>query len=165
MATQNTTDIVPVDNKAPLSPTRIFFSLVYLRKRRKLTQQEVADDLEMNVGQYGHIESGRRKPNPEILRKIAKYFDTEIDTLEVEPWTVEMAKQMLAEDVASMYYGDGELCHSKEDRQFLLQVVRTLTPQVLVEETHTTTTDEKGNRVREKVQRKLAQQGITFKKK
>ena len=72
---------------------------------------------------------------------------------------------MIAEDIASLYYGHGELCHSKDDRQFLLQVVRTLTPQVLVEEKVTTTTDDQGNRMRGKVERKLAQHGINLKEK
>ena len=158
-------EIVPVSNQAPTSPIRVFFSLVYLRKRHNMTQTELAEKLDLTQSGLSHIESGRRQPNPELLRKIGEVFDCDVDSLEIEPWTVEMAKQMIAEDIASLYYGHGELCHSKDDRQFLLQVVRTLTPQVLVEEKVTTTTDDQGNRMREKVERKLAQHGINLKEK
>ena len=87
-----------------------------------------------------------------------------VDEFDIEPWTVEMAKQMLAEDVASMYYGDGELSRTKDDRLFLLRIVQTLTPQILIEEKVTTHEDEDGRKIREKVERKLAQHGIPLPK-
>ena len=49
---------------------------------------------------------------------------------------------------------------SKDDRQFLLQVIRTLKPQMLAEETIVTKVDKEGNQTRESVHRKLAQLGL-----
>ena len=154
-----TKPVVPTPPKKK-PPVKIFFSLVYLRKRQNLTQKQLAEKLGIDATQLSHIESGRRTPNPQLLQKIAEALNCKVDTLDIEPWTVEMAKQLIAEDVASIYHGNGELCLSKEDRSFLLQVVRTLTPQLLVEEKVTTQTDEAGNRVLERAVRKLAQYGI-----
>ena len=153
-------EVIEKSNVAPLAHVKIFFSLVYLRKQHNMTQSELAEKLGIEQSYLSLIENGKRKPHPELLQKIAAEFDMGIEELDIEPWTVEMAKQMLAEDVASMYYGKGELSRSKDDRQFLLQVVRTLTPQVLVEEKTTVSTDEDGKKIRERVERKLAQQGI-----
>ena len=151
----DTTEDIPMQNEK--APVRIFFSLVYLRKRNNVTQTELAEKLGISRSLLALIETGRRKPNPQLLHKIAEIFDCDIAALDIEPATVEMAKQMIAEDVASLYNGDGQLCLSKEDRSFLLQVIRTLTPQLLLEEKVTTQTDESGNRIKERAIRKLAQ--------
>ena len=153
-------EVIEKSNVAPLAQVKVFFSLVYLRKQHNMTQSELAEKLGIEQSYLSLIENGKRKPHAELLQKIATEFDKTVEELDIEPWTVEMAKQMLAEDVASMYYGNGELSRSKDDRQFLLQVVRTLTPQVLVEEKTTVSTDEDGKKIRERVERKLAQQGI-----
>ena len=146
---------VPIPEKEK-APVRIFFSLVYLRKCNNVTQTELAEKLGITRSQLALIETGRRQANPQLLHKIAKIFDCDTATLEIEPWTVEMAKQMIAEDVAFLHE-NSQLPLEKEERSYLLQVVRTLTPQVLMEETVTTQTDEAGNRIKERAIRKLAQ--------
>ena len=160
MNNTNVPEVLEKSNVAPLAQVKIFFSVRYLRQVNNVTQAELAEAVGVDRAYLSLIENGKRKANPELLHKIADYFELTVEEMEIEPWTVEMAKQMLAEDVASMYYGDGELSRSKDDRQFLLQVVRTLTPQVLVEEKTTVSTDEDGKKIRERVERKLAQQGI-----
>ena len=156
-------EVIEKSNVAPLAQVKIFFSLVFMRKQHNMTQSELAEKLGVEQSYLSLIENGKRKPNPELLHKIAEVFDKTVEELDIEPWTVEMAKQMLAEDVASMYFGKGELSRSKDDRQFLLQVVRTLTPQVLVEEKVTTSTDEDGKKILERVEQKLVAQGINIK--
>ena len=150
-----TKPVVPTPEKDK-PPVKIFFSLVYLRKCNNVTQTELAEKLGISRSLLALIETGRRKPNPKLLHKIADIFDCDVDTLDIDPWTVEMAKQMLAEDVTYLYE-NGQFPLSKEDRSFLLQVIKTLTPQLLVEEKVTTQTDEAGNRIKERAIRKLAQ--------
>lgn len=55
--------------------------LVYFRKRKGVTQQEVADDLGFSRATYAHYEIGRREPDNEMLQKLADYFDVSTDIL------------------------------------------------------------------------------------
>lgn len=116
-------------------PKRIFLLLADLRKKINMTQAEVAEQLGIHQSYLSLIERGKRRPSPKLLQAIAALFGLSVSKLNLEPWTVEMAKQMIAEDVASMYYSQGELSLSKGDRNFLLSVIHTLMPQVLVKET------------------------------
>ncbi|MDF2884955.1 MAG: family transcriptional regulator [Clostridiaceae bacterium] len=54
--------------------------LTYLRKERGLTQEELADELNISRSEYAHYESGKRKPTVEIMIIIADYY-TSIDFL------------------------------------------------------------------------------------
>ena len=55
--------------------------LKILRKKRGLTQQEVAEFLEMTQPVYQKWESGNRKPSYENLSMLACIFDVSIDYL------------------------------------------------------------------------------------
>jgi len=55
--------------------------LVYFRKRKGVTQQEVADALGFSRATYAHYEIGRREPDNEMLQKLADYFGTSTDSL------------------------------------------------------------------------------------
>lgn len=52
--------------------------LIWLRKSKNLTQQQVADDLGISRGFYGMIENGIRNPTLELAQRIAEYFDTDV---------------------------------------------------------------------------------------
>jgi len=52
-----------------------------LRKERKLNQSEVGDALGLSASAIGMYEQNRRTPDPEILKKIAEYFNVSIDYL------------------------------------------------------------------------------------
>lgn len=52
-----------------------------LRKRNKLTQEELAKALGVSRGAYASWENGRRKPDFLQLSNMADYFDTNIDYL------------------------------------------------------------------------------------
>ena len=56
-----------------------------LRRQRGVTQKEIADYLGISVSAYGNYELGQRKPNFEILCKIADFFDVSIDYLLERP--------------------------------------------------------------------------------
>ncbi|SHK71976.1 XRE family transcriptional regulator [Epilithonimonas mollis] len=53
----------------------------YLRSKRNLSQQKVADDLSITRGRYGKYEDGATEPPLEILLKISKYYNVSIDLL------------------------------------------------------------------------------------
>ena len=56
-------------------------NLKILRKNLKLTQNEVAKSLKIPVFTYRNYENGLREPNVEMLKKLAKFFNTSIDNL------------------------------------------------------------------------------------
>jgi len=55
--------------------------LQQLRKKNKLTQQEVADMLGITVVYYGMIERGERNPTLELAKDIATLFHVTIDEI------------------------------------------------------------------------------------
>lgn len=153
-------EVIPITNEAPLDRVKIFFTLVDLRKRHGVTQAEVAKACDIDRSYLSMIETGRRTPNPELLRKLADYFKVEVEELFIDAPTVEMAVQLIAEDVTALYHQEKQTL-TKEERHYLLQVIRTLKPAMLAEETVVTKVDKDGNQVRESVQRKLAQLGVS----
>ncbi|MDG4965498.1 helix-turn-helix domain-containing protein [Lactococcus lactis] len=52
-----------------------------LRKGKGLTQQKVADSLNISQPNYRRWESGERSPSVETLIMLADYFDVSIDYL------------------------------------------------------------------------------------
>ena len=52
-----------------------------LRKNKKLTQEELAEDLYVSRTAISKWESGRGYPNIDLLKEIAKYFSVTIDEL------------------------------------------------------------------------------------
>ena len=55
--------------------------LIELRKKRKLSQQEMADIIGITQQAYSHYENGRREPDYKTLIEIADFFETTIDFL------------------------------------------------------------------------------------
>lgn len=56
-------------------------NLNYLRKKKKISQQKLADDLGTPRTTLGDYERGKTEPNLEMLVKMAEYFDLKIDAL------------------------------------------------------------------------------------
>lgn len=52
-----------------------------LRKSRKLTQQYMADFLEVQLRTYQYYEGGGRRPDLETLVTLADFFDVTLDYL------------------------------------------------------------------------------------
>lgn len=48
--------------------------LEHLRKQEKLTQNEMADELDVSVSFYSKIENGDRLPSRDFLTKVKKRF-------------------------------------------------------------------------------------------
>ncbi len=55
--------------------------LTYLRKREKLSQQELGDKLGLGKSTISMYENGKRKPSYEVLEAIADYFKVNISLL------------------------------------------------------------------------------------
>lgn len=55
--------------------------LKILRKRKKLTQQQIADELSINRVTYTNWEKGNREPSFENLIKLSEVFNVSVDKL------------------------------------------------------------------------------------
>ena len=55
--------------------------LVQLRKKRGLTQQQIADEIGVNRGSYSNWEKGKREPSFENLIKLADILNSTTDFL------------------------------------------------------------------------------------
>lgn len=55
--------------------------IIELRKKRKLSQGELAEKLGISPSSVGMIEQGRRKPSFELLNTIANFFEVDTDYL------------------------------------------------------------------------------------
>ncbi len=56
-------------------------TLLYLRKRAGMTQQELADKIDISRSQIGMYETDQRMPSREVLEAIADTFNVSIDFL------------------------------------------------------------------------------------
>ena len=52
-----------------------------LRIQNEKLQKDIANYLSITTSAYGYYEKGERQPNPEILLKLAKYFNVSTDYL------------------------------------------------------------------------------------
>ena len=52
-----------------------------LRKNQNITQQKLAEDVDMSVVAIAYIETGKRWPRPMTLHKIARRLDVDISDL------------------------------------------------------------------------------------
>lgn len=141
-------DDIPKENKV-----RYFFRLINLRKTHKMTQSDLAEILDVDQSYISMLETGRTQASAELLDKIAETFDVTLDYLQQDAYTIETAKQVIAEQVELI--ASKGLDISKADRAFLLSVIKTLQPHVLVEEKITQRVNEDGKMAYERALRKI----------
>jgi transcriptional regulator with XRE-family HTH domain len=55
--------------------------LVYLRKQKKWSQQELSDQVGVQITHISRLENGKSQPSVELLRKIAQAFGVTMDYL------------------------------------------------------------------------------------
>ena len=55
--------------------------LKQLREEKEVMQKEIAAYLNISASAYGFYEQGKRTPTPEILSKLANYFNVSVDYL------------------------------------------------------------------------------------
>lgn len=56
-------------------------NLIFLRRQKKLTQQEMAQFLKVSKPTYNHYETGCTEPNIDTLIKLADFFGCSVDYL------------------------------------------------------------------------------------
>ena len=61
--------------------TQLGMRLRYLRKQRKLSQEELAFKADINKNYYSDLERGNRNPTLTILNKLAIAFDITLEEL------------------------------------------------------------------------------------
>lgn len=59
--------------------SNISSNIKYLRKKKGLTQQQFADEMEIKRSLVGAYEENRAEPKYELLKKIALYFELSVD--------------------------------------------------------------------------------------
>lgn len=79
-----------------------------LRTKSKLTQQEMADKLNISRSSVGMYESGEREPSFELLEQIADYFNVDMNYL--------LGKSELSEHIPQGYYLNDD---AREMAQFM----------------------------------------------
>jgi transcriptional regulator with XRE-family HTH domain len=112
-------------------------NLVRLRKQENLTQQELADALEVNKQQLSEFERGRRTPNFEVLDRIAEYFQASPNQLFGTSQEIELENAVMKTDEYSekaqgilKSVKQFESCFNDPDfSDFISQIVRSTTPQ------------------------------------
>jgi len=91
-----------------------------LRKNRGIKQQSLAKELGISKQHLSNIESGRRLPSLDILKKISKYFNVDYsDLLEVNE-----------ETIRNVYLGNSELTEDRTDH-YLAEAVYSSNPIML----------------------------------
>jgi transcriptional regulator with XRE-family HTH domain len=107
--------------------------LAELRKKHKMTQQELANKLGVSRGTIGMYEIGQREPDAETLKKIADFFNTTTDYLlgrtddpnppekTIDDEIMSIMREM-GPDVAIMFYDlKGMTDDEKENLKIFLQ--------------------------------------------
>ena len=72
-------------------------NIKHLRNRQKLTQQTIANDLNITRGRYVKYEDGSSEPPMDLLVKISKYFKVSIDLLlsiDIKKYPLEEMKKL-----------------------------------------------------------------------
>lgn len=64
---------------------RMQFRIAQYRKKRDLTQREVAEALGISVGLYNQLESGKRRMNETYIDGLAKFYGVSPVSLIVDP--------------------------------------------------------------------------------
>lgn len=98
-----------------------------LRQSRGVSQQVVADYLEITRQAYSNYENGNRAPDTETLLKLGEYFDVSVDTLlrgkEKAPTEDSERKGDVLDEVDVAFYGDYKEL-TDDDKETVRDMVR-----------------------------------------
>jgi len=99
-----------------------------IREAKGITQTAVANDLKLTRQPYSHYENGRRDPDTNTLKAMAKYFDVSIDYLlgdDNPPLNKKIPKdlkKLLDEEIVTL---KGRII-SQEDKEKMFAILETL---------------------------------------
>lgn len=91
-----------------------------LRKKKNLSQQELADIVGLHLTHMSRIENGHNEPSLEVLRKLMDIFEVSADFLlndDLESYEVKIKDKSLAERIRLLDSLD------EKNREALLQVI------------------------------------------
>lgn len=77
----SSTEIYNSNDSFPQSKKNLTSTLLYLRKSHNLTQEMVADKLNLSRVRYNNYETGKRSPDYQTLTMIARLYNVSIDYL------------------------------------------------------------------------------------
>lgn len=109
--------------------------LKQIRLKRGLSQKEVAEKLEITPASYNLYENGKRKPNIDMLKKIADFFNVDIDFL--IGYTPQESSEACSNKNNEHYYYDDETrqiaqeAFKNPDLRTLFKVARDIPPERL----------------------------------
>lgn len=87
-------------------------SLKLLRLAHNLTQQELADILNIHRVTYNGYEQGKFEPSFEILKKLSKYFNVSIDFLLDNKLSKDVPREVLINEIIALNKANVELAIS-----------------------------------------------------
>lgn len=92
-------------------------TLIHLRRKARLSQQQLADGLGLSRSAIGMYETGKREPDMETLRMFSEFFGVDMNTL-TSPQTAQDAE--LAELL--------ETLRRRDDMRMLFKLAKDATP-------------------------------------
>lgn len=99
-----------------------------LRTQKGVSQQTVADYLEITRQAYSNYENGNREPDYETLLKLAEYFGTSVDVLlRGEPQDASLNKSKITEEElkVALFGGDSEVTDEMwNEATFAIQLIK-----------------------------------------
>ncbi|WP_176465667.1 helix-turn-helix transcriptional regulator [Virgibacillus sp. 7505] len=97
--------------------------LYKLRVRKKKTQQEIADVLNITRPAYVAYEKNRRKPDYDMLIKLSEYFDVSTDFLLKGEDFHQQAKEIIKDADTNIAASDGDITEEEAIRalEFILK--------------------------------------------
>lgn len=102
-------------------------NIANLRKDRNLTQEDVANALNISRASLGMYETDKRNPDLETLKKFANYFDVTIDYLLDMPdneMNIQQISEAVKDDPALLEFWD--MLKEREDLQILFKQTKKL---------------------------------------
>ena len=126
--------------------------LKQIRLKRGLSQKEVAEKLEITPASYNLYENGKRNPNIDMLKKIANFFNVDIDFL--IGYTPQESSEACSSKNNEHYYYDDETrqiaqeAFENPELRTLFKVARDIPPERLrahIEFMKTLKEQERGN--------------------
>ena len=112
-------------------------SLKRIRKKYKMTQEDIALFLGVSRSGYTYYETGKTTPSVEVLKKLATIYDTTIDEIVGMPSkTTTAVRNVSEENVAGK--GVDPLMYMKKEEQNLIMAFRLLSDEekeLLIKET------------------------------
>ncbi len=106
-------------------------NLIYYRRKKGLTQQEVADKLNLNRSTYTKYETSVSEPSLEILLKIADIFDVEPNKLlndEIPEFNTKVAEPpIIPSDKEKKFIGDLRLLNDLQKEEILKTISKFIT--------------------------------------